>query len=695
MARPTIVYPPTAMGDVVDDYHGTPVADPYRWLEDPESLATRAWMESQNQLTAAWVDTPERAQIRQRLTTLYDYRRQSAPTLRGGRHFYSVNEGLQNQPVIFVREAGRARALLDPNLLGADGTVAVTAFAPSDDGRLLGYALSTSGSDRQIVRVRDVATGRDLPDLLRFAKFTDITWTLDGAGFFYTRFPDPADADAVDPHYFAKVFFHRIGQDQSEDRLIYERPDEREAVMATARSADGRWLVITVFRGASDDSEIHLVDLARPFDGSRPLFTGFTNSYVFVGAIHDRLYFRTTSAAPNGRLIAVGVGQGPPAPDAGEPASTTIVEEQSDALSAAHMANARIVAVYLHHASDRVRIFDLDGRPLSDLALPTLGSVTEMTAEVDQEELFLRYSTFTSPPIVYRYDVPTGVLEPWPDAQPAAARRDDAYVTEQVWYPSKDGTPVSMFLIHRRGLPADGQRPVFLTGYGGFNIPLTPQYDPGHFIWLEAGGLVAVPNLRGGGEYGEAWHRAGMFERKQTVFDDFIAAAEWLVGRGYTRPERIAAEGGSNGGLLVGAVLVQRPDLFGAAVCRVPVVDMLRYHRFTVGRFWVSEYGSADDARAFQYLYAYSPLHNVKDGVRYPPTLIMTADTDDRVDPSMARKFAARLQAATASEPDAGPILIRIETRAGHGTGKPVGKLLDEDADIYAFLWRALELANG
>jgi prolyl oligopeptidase len=684
---------------VSDDYHGVRVADPYRWLEDDGRPDTRAWVDAQNRLTARLLSTSGRDAIRSRLVQLYDFPRMTPPDQRGARYFFTHNDGLQNQAVLYVQDgpSGRPRVLLDPNLLSDDGTVALTAMAPNEDGTLVAYALSRQGSDWQEIRVRDVASGADLPDEIRWAKFTDIAWTKDGQAFYYCRFPEPGTVPDGHEHYFCRIHLHRIGDAQRHDRLIVDRPDDREVVFHASVSTDGRWLVITAFRGSSDDSEVSILDLAREDAAPRPLFTGVRAAYAFVDAAEGRLYFRTTSGAPLGRLVMVDASRPLPAGPSGEVPMTTVVGEDSDTLSTATMAGGHLVAVYLRHASDRVRVFDLTGRQTGTVPLPGLGTIAAMAGRADERDLFLRFSSFTDPPAVYRYDVDAGDLVRFsfgsgsrPSATAVPGRREPDYLTTQVWYPSKDGTRISMFLIHRRDLERPGERPVFLTGYGGFNISLTPQYDPAHVIWLERGGVVAVPNLRGGGEYGDAWHRAGMFEHKQNVFDDFIAAAEWLIAEQYTTAGRIAIEGASNGGLLVGAALVQRPDLFGAAVCRVPVADMLRYHRFTVGRFWVSEYGSADDPGQFRYLHKYSPLHNVRDGVRYPPTLIMTADTDDRVAPGMARKFAARLQAATAASPDSGPILIRVETRAGHGAGKPVAKLIEEEADIYAFLARYL-----
>lgn len=694
------VYPPARLAEVVDDYHGVQVADPYRWLEDADAPETQAWVAAQNVLTRRWLDSPRRDRLRARLEAAYNFPRSTAPVNRSGRLFFSHNDGLRNQPVLYVLDAaspGAApptpRILLDPNALSQDGTVALTATSPSPDGRLLAYAVSQGGSDRQVIQVRDVASGVDLADRLEWAKFTELSWTADSKGFFYTRFPEPGRVAPGDEQYFAEVRHHDLGLAQAADRLVFNRPDDREAVMTTAVSADGHWLVITVFRGASDLSEVYVSDLGIAPHEPFAVFEGFRAAYSFVEAAGRRLYFRTTDNAPNGRIVSVELGSSRTSA-ATIGSVDQVVAEGTDNLSAARLVHGEILAVYLHRASHRIRRFGLGGEPRGEVTLPALGSLSGLTGEIDDNELFYRFSSFTTPPSVFRHCFLTGRTSRW---SPFGDRRSaheglaaEAYEETQVWYPSKDGTRVSMFLVHRRGLPRDRQRRVLLSAYGGFNISLTPQYDPANVIWLEDGGVIAMPNLRGGGEYGEAWHRAGMLANKQNVFDDFTAAAEWLVAEGYTSPPYLAIEGGSNGGLLVAAVLVQRPELFGAVICRVPVVDMLRYHRFTVGRFWIPEYGSADDPLQFPFLHAYSPLHQVRDGVRYPATLVMTADTDDRVDPGMARKFAARLQAATAGVPGAGPILIRVETRAGHGAGKPVAKLLDEEGDIHGFLTMVL-----
>lgn len=681
MPEQALTYPPARKAETADTYHGVRVPDPYRWLEDADSPETTAWVAAQNELTRATLEGPARTRLVERLTKLYEFPRTGVPTARGNRIFFTRNSGLQKQPVLYVQEglAAEPRALLDPNALDPDGTTALTASAPSDDGSLMAYALSKSGSDVQEIAVREVAGGRDRADRIQWVKFASIAWAGDGSGFYYTRFPQPGTVPPGDENYFSKVYYHRLGDPQAKDPLVYERPDQREIVFGVEVSNDDRWAVITAFQGASDKSEIYLIDRRSLQPKPTPVFTGFESAYAFIQEAGGRLYFQTDNQAPKGRIVAVD-----PARPAAPPVE--IVRESADKLSSALIVHDSLVAIYLQNASDRVKLFSLTGAPAGEVPLPGIGSLTGVTGRAKDPALFFNFHSFTHPPANLRYDFAARAAREF-GTTPRPVD-PDAYETSQVWYPSKDGTRVSMFLVHRRGLSKDGNRPVLLSGYGGFNVSLTPAFDPSLFAWLEQGGIYAVANLRGGGEYGEEWHKAGMLERKQTVFDDFIAAAEWLVRERYTTPRRLAIEGGSNGGLLTGAVMVQRPELFGAVVCRVPVADMLRYHLFTVGRFWIPEYGSADDPKQFQFLLKYSPLHNVKDRATYPPILITTADTDDRVAPGMAKKFAARLQAAAAG----GPVLIRVETKAGHGAGKPVTKIIEEDADIFSFLSKYLDV---
>ncbi len=679
-------YPAAPKGETVDDYHGTLVPDPFRSLENAEDPSTVAWVDAENVLTRRLLDRPLRETLETRITQLVDYPRIGVPTRKGRFTFFFKNTGLQDQSVYYVQEGaagGQSRVLIDPNTLSPDGTVALTAVSPTRDGTLLGYALSRSGSDRQEIYVRDVATGRDLPDKLLWAKFTSIAWNADKRGFFYTRYPEPGTVPAGEENYFPKLYYHRLGDPQANDRLVFEKPGEREAFLGAGASFDGRWLFIQISKGAGNKSEVHVLDLdargARPL----PVFTGYEHGYTLADAVRGRLYLRTDRGAPLGRVIEVDLTRLRRAGGADAP-FTEIVPESKDNLSYVAIVNGRLVVDTLHDASDRLTVYGLGGKRESEIALPGIGTVGAITGEPDQTEMFLSFSSFTFPSTNYRYDFARKDLVLF--QKPDVPVDTSLYETEQVWYPSKDGTQVSMFLVHRKGLARDGDRPAYLTAYGGFNVSITPYFLSSDFVLLEAGGVIAVANLRGGGEYGEAWHKAGMREKKQNVFDDFIAAAEWLVSSGWTKPARLAIEGGSNGGLLVAAVANQQPDLFGAVVCEVPVADMLRYHKYTVGSYWIPEYGNADVAADFPFLYAYSPYHNIRDGVRYPATLVTGADTDDRVTPGHAKKLAARLQASTSGE---APILLRVETKAGHGGGKPTSKRIDEAADIWTFVfWR-------
>ncbi|HET7698736.1 MAG TPA: prolyl oligopeptidase family serine peptidase [Vicinamibacterales bacterium] len=676
-------YPPARVDPLVEVLHGVAVADPYRWLEDDGSPETRAWVDAQNALTRSMLDGPARDALVEELTRRFDYPRTVAAYRRRDVYFFSHNPGLLNQPVLYVRRgwSGAPRVLLDPNRLSGDGTTALTAIAASPDGSLIAYAISEHGSDRQTIRVRRVEDGADLDDRLAWVKFASIAWTADNTGFYYLRFPEPGSVPPEDEQYFGRIFFHRCGDAQAADALVFEKPEEKEIVPLVHVSDDDRYAVIVAQRGASDDSEVYLID--RRVDAApRALFRGFDAAYDFIESAGGLLYFRTTRDAPMGRVVSVD-------PSHPAPLLREVVPEGPHRLSSVAMAAGSLVAVFLENASDRIVRFALDGSRLGAIELPEIGTVVTLDAHTDRDEIVVTFASFTTPPCAFRSAGSSGLeaADPLPRDVPPKGGSDlrlpsQAYRTTQVWYESKDGTPVSMFLVHRAGLPRDGERPVLLSGYGGFNINRTPAYDPGNFPLLDRGGIFALANLRGGGEYGEAWHRAGMLECKQNVFDDFIAAAEYLIGERYTRPDLLAIEGGSNGGLLVGAVMTQRPELFGAVLCRVPVADMLRYHRFTVGRFWIPEYGCADDPDQFPYLLRYSPYHNVREGVAYPRTMIMTADTDDRVAPGMAKKFAARLQAAGGG----GPVLLRVETRAGHGAGKPIAKVIEEEADMLAFL---------
>ncbi|MHB8080311.1 MAG: prolyl oligopeptidase family serine peptidase [Candidatus Krumholzibacteriia bacterium] len=682
-AMPPPAYPPARTVDGTDDYHGTRVADPYRWLEDADAPETAAWVAAENAVTSAWLGAiPARERLRQRLTELWDYARFDAPFREGGRYFFTRNDGLQPQAVLYVQAAldAEPRVLLDPNTLSPDGTVALSGLSVSRDGRLLAWSASESGSDWQVWRVRDIATGRDLDDRIEWAKFTGAAWSPDNAGFYYARYAPPRpDGALAETNYCQKLYYHRLGTPQARDTLVYARPDRPEWLYGATVSEDGRYLVLTIGEGTDRRNRVYYRDLAAPDGSLTPLLDDFDAGYTFLGNDGARFYFRTDCDAPRGRIVAV---------ELAAPARAdwrVIVPEERDPLQSAIMLNDQFLTVSLQDARHVVRRFARDGRPLGGIALPGPGSVGGFSGHRTDRETFFSFTSFLDPTRIYHLDLATGRSALF--RAPDFAFDFDRYETRQVFYTSRDGTRVPMFLVHRRGLKLDGSNPTYLYGYGGFNASLTPAFSPARLAWLELGGVYAQANLRGGGEYGEAWHQAGMLDRKQNVFDDFIAAAEWLIANRYTSTPKLAIGGGSNGGLLVGACLNQRPDLFGAAVPAVGVMDMLRFHRFTIGWAWVTDYGCATDPTQFPALYAYSPYHNIRPGVCYPPTLITTADHDDRVVPGHSFKYAARLQAAQGC---ANPILIRIETQAGHGAGKPTAKLIEETADTWAFLVRAL-----
>jgi len=688
----SLQYPAARKSDVVDDYHGTRVPDPYRWLEDPDSPESRAWIEAQNRLTAAYLaEIPARSTIRERLTKLWNYPKYGTPFRKGRRYFFFKNDGLQNQSVLYKQASLTAdpETLLDPNLLSEDGTVALSTMAVSDDGRLLAYGTSASGSDWEEFRVRDVAQGRDLSDYLKWIKFSGASWTNDGAGFFYSRYPEPADKALTDVNRFQRLYYHRLGTDQAQDLLVYERSDQPDWGMNAEVTDDGRYAVLHVWLGTDRRNRVYYLDLK---DAKRPNVTGavvrllddFDASYAFVGNDGPVFYVLTDLDAPRKRVIAI---------DTRHPERARwreIIPQGPDVLDGVQIIHDTFVANSMHDASSRLRLFARDGRFVKDLPLPTLGSIGGISGERKDDEMFYAFTSFLYPTTIFRYDFKSGVTSVF--KAPAIDFDPSGYETKQVFYTSKDGTRVPMFITHKKGLHLDGSNPTYLYGYGGFNISLTPSFSVSMLVWLRMGGVYAVPNLRGGGEYGEEWHQAGMHEKKQNVFDDFIAAAEYLIAQGYTSPSKLAIAGGSNGGLLVGAAITQRPELFGAALPAVGVMDMLRFHKFTIGWAWVTDYGSADSAAQFPYLYKYSPLHNIREGTRYPATLVTTADHDDRVVPGHSFKFTAALQAAQAGPR---PVLIEIETKAGHGAGKPTSKQIEEQADRFAFLVRNLGMEVG
>ena len=682
-ASTPLTYPKARKDTVVDTYHGQKVADPYRWLEDPDSAETRAWVEAENKVTFSYLDSiPARGPLKNRLTKLWDYEKFGLPRQEGGRYFFSRNSGLQNQSVLYTADTLEAqpRVLLDPNTLSSDGTVALSGSSVSDDGRLIAYGIAAAGSDWNEWKVRNVETGRDLADHLKWIKFSGASWNKDGKGFYYGRFPEPKPGeDLKGANYFQKLYFHTIGTPQSEDVLVYERPDHKEWQFHGSVTDDGKYLIISVSKGTNHQNRVIYQDLSAKDSKPVELIDNFDHEYSFIDNDGPVFWYQTDNAAPRRRVIAI---------DIRKPASEHWVElipQARETLNSVSAVGDRFFANYLKDARTQVKVFGLDGKLTREVEFPGLGTAGGFDGKRRDKETFYSFTSFISPPTVYRYDVASGVSAVY--KKPKVDFDPSLYQTEQVFYKSKDGTLVPMFISSKKGLKRDVSTPTYLYGYGGFNIPLTPTFSPANLVWMELGGLFAMPNLRGGGEYGEDWHKAGTKLQKQNVFDDFIAAAEWLIANKYTSTPKLAIGGGSNGGLLVGACLTQRPDLYGATLPAVGVMDMLRFHKFTIGWAWIDDYGSADDPAIFPALRAYSPLHNIKPGTSYPATMVTTADHDDRVVPAHSFKFAATLQAAQSGS---APVLIRIETKAGHGAGKPTSKQIDEAADRWAFLVKSL-----
>ena len=687
LQTPTVEYPETATVEHVDTYHGVEVADPYRWLEDDirESEDVDAWVNAQNEVTFAYLESiPEREIIEKRLTQLWDYERYGMPVKEGGLYYYSYNDGLQNQNVIYVQESldAEAELLIDPNTWSEDGTVAMASYFPSPDGKHVAYLVQDGGSDWRQARIIEVGSGAVLDDELDWLKFTGLSWAKDGSGFYYSRYPETKDEEKFQSlNANHAVYFHRLGTSQDDDALVYTQPDNPEWGYAASVTDDGAHLVITVWKGTDDRYQIVHQDLAAENDEPDMLIEGFDYDYSLVGNVGSELYFRTNNDAPRNRLIAIDVEN--PEPENWR----EVIPQAADVLDGVSLVGGRIIADYMQDAQTVVKIFDLDGRQTGTVDLPGIGTAGGFRGTLDDPETFFIYTSYNTPSTVNRLDVETGEVTVF--RKPDVAFNSDDYVVKQVFYKSADGTRVPMFISHHKDFEPNGSTPTMLYGYGGFNVSQTPSFSITRLAWMEMGGVYAVANLRGGGEYGKEWHKAGTKLQKQNVFDDFIAAAEYLIAEKYTSPSKLAIFGGSNGGLLVGAVTNQRPDLFGAAIPAVGVMDMLRFHKFTAGRFWVDDYGSSDDPEEFKALYAYSPYHNIKPGTKYPAVLITTADTDDRVVPGHSFKYAAAIQQAQAGD---APVLIRIETRAGHGAGKPTDKVVQDYADRWAFLVKNLDM---
>jgi prolyl oligopeptidase len=678
-------YPKPRKADQIDDYHGTKISDPYRWLENPDSDESRAWIEAENKLTFGFLEKiPQRAKIEERLTKLWNYEKYSPPFKEGGRYFYFKNDGLQNQSVLYTIESLNAqpRVLFDPNALAKDGTVALSGMAISHDGRHLAYGLSSSGSDWMEWKVREIETGKDLSDHLKWVKFSGASWTKDGTGFFYSRYDEPNEKTKLeDVNYFQKLFYHRLGTPQSEDILVYERKDQKEWGFSGDVTEDGGYLIVSVWQGTDPKNRIFFKDLQKSDAQVVELIPEREAAYSFIGNEGPLFWFRTDLDATRGRVIAIDTLN----PDRKN--WKELIPQARETLEGVGLVGDHFIASYLKDARTQIKLFDLKGKFVREVELPGIGTASGFGGKRKDTETFYAFTGFTTPTTIYRYDLKTGKSTIY--RQPKVDFNPGDYETKQVFYKSKDGTRVPMFITHKKGLKLDGNNPTYLYGYGGFSVSLTPAFSIANLVWMEMGGVFAQPNLRGGGEYGEEWHLAGTKSKKQNVFDDFIAAAEWLIANKYTSTPKLAIGGGSNGGLLVGACMTQRPELFGATVPAVGVMDMLRFQKFTIGWAWVPDYGSSDNSEDFKALYAYSPLHNIKPGTKYPATFITTADHDDRVVPAHSFKFAATLQAAQAGP---APVLIRIETKAGHGAGKPTSKVIEEIADRWGFLVDVLKM---
>lgn len=683
-------YPETQRIDHVDDYHGVKVIDPYRWLEEDvrESERVRDWVSAQNKVTFEYLQSlPRREQIKERLTELWVYEKYSVPGKADGRYYIAKNDGLQNHYVIYVMDSldGPRRALLNPNRWSKDGTTALGGMSFSEDGRFLAYAIQDAGSDWRTWKVRDVETGKDLDDTLHYLKFTGAAWEPKSRGFFYSKYPDPeSNEQFTSLNKEMKVMYHSLGTNQEDDIVVFYRPDQPEWGYGIEVTDDGCYLILTIWVGTDEKYRIMYKDLNQPYAMPIDLIEDFENEYSFIDNDGPVFFFRTDFEAPNRRVIAIDTRK----PERGN--WKEIIPETREPLQSVDLVSNLLVCKYLKDVTTQVKLYTMHGRHLSDVELPGLGTAGGFGGKRKDTETFYSFQSFAVPPSIYRYDLVTGESKLLERAK--VGFDPNEYITEQIFYKSKDGTRVPMFITHKKDIKHDSSNPTLLYGYGGFNVSIRPYFSALRLVWMEMGGIYAVANIRGGGEYGQKWHEAGKKMNKQNVFDDFIAAAEYLIESGYTSSQKLAIMGGSNGGLLVGACMTQRPDLFKAAVPEVGVMDMLRFDKFTAGRFWVDDYGSAENSKEmFEYLRSYSPYHNLRRGVSYPATLVTTADTDDRVVPGHSFKFTAQLQNCHGGD---NPVLIRIETRAGHGSGKPTSMIIEEQADIYAFLAKNLGMVE-
>ncbi|TFB18537.1 S9 family peptidase [Filobacillus milosensis] len=664
--------------NIVEDFHGTKVEDPYRWLEDAESNETKQWAEDiGRQCDAYFNNTNTRDEDRKRLTELWNYPKYFVPQKVKDQLFYQKNDGLQNQAVLYKSSGNEDSVLIDPNQLSDDGTVAMVNFEFSPNAKYMAYATSTHGSDWQEIFVREIDHASNLEDHIQHVKFTSIAWSPDSSGFYYSRFPEPESVNEEDQGNYHKVYFHKLGTSQAEDQLVYEHPDNKELMFMPFITHDDQYIGLHVRHGTSAQNRFYLKKIDEQGEFIR-LLDEHDAEYIYIHNEESLFYFKTDLNAPKGRIIAI---------DINHPTEVKeVIGEQENLMHAVAFYNNQFVVIYLQDAQHQIHLYHKNGQYDKQIQIPLTGSLVDLKGKHDQSEMYFGMTSYLSPTEVYRYDFEKDELDVF--AKSELEVDTSQFETVQVFYQSKDGTKVPMFITKKKGLQLDGTNPVILFGYGGFNVALTPAFNPAVLRWLEKGGIYAIANLRGGSEYGEEWHKAGMLENKQNVFDDFISAGEYLIEQKYTSKNKLSIMGGSNGGLLVAACMVQRPDLFGAVVCRVPVIDMLRYHKFTIGRFWIPEYGSAENPDQFPFLYKYSPLHNIKEGQKYPPVLIATAESDDRVVPAHAKKFAATL--FEKADPES-TIVLRLEAKAGHGLGKPTSKLIDEWVDFYAFLDKELK----
>jgi prolyl oligopeptidase len=676
-------YPETTKQDVVDNYFGIEIADPYRWLENDTSAETEAWVEAQNKVTNAYLNQIDfRDDIRNRLEKIWDYPRTSAPYHIAGHYLYFKNDGLQNQAVLYIKDKvdGEGRVLLDPNLLSDDGTVALAGTAMSKDGKYLAYGISRSGSDWKEYYVKDVETGKDLDDEIHWIKFSGVAWY--GEGFFYSRFPEPAEGEALSGiNKHSKIYYHKIGDDQSQDKLIYEDTENDSWSFSPGITDDQKYMIISVTESTSGNG-FYLKNMSDENSEIQKIVTDFENDFYVLDHINGQLLVMTNYMAPKYKLIAI---------DPENPERENwkdIIPEKEYVLGSVTPIGGKLIAKYMKDAHSVVEVFNQEGNYLYNVDLPILGTVSGFGGEKEDLVTFYTLTSFTTPSTIYKYDIENNLSEIYQQSQ--IDFDETQFETKQIFFESKDGTKVPMFIVHKKGIELDGNNPTLLYSYGGFNISLTPSFSVTRLVWLEQGGVFAMPNIRGGGEYGEEWHKAGTKMQKQNVFDDFIAAAEYLIEENYTRSDKLAIMGGSNGGLLVGAVTNQRPDLFQVAIPAVGVMDMLRYHLFTIGKYWASDYGTSEDNKEmFEYLLAYSPLHNISADKNYPAVLVKTADHDDRVVPAHSFKYIATLQDNYKGN---NPVMIRIETKAGHGAGKPTQKIIDEYADMYAFIFKNMDI---